>query len=220
MSTNKIKINTVNGGKDKHMLKGCYFLPSAIPGNYDFYDKNNKLLNDNVGNGEPFDFKLDGLSWEIYNLSIDDLRASGAWQNNDGRPNAAFEESGTFTAQAGGGEDEKVEDRIRIDRTHTDGGGGVGELLKGCFFTRLDDSRKFEFFNPNGDRLNDNVRNNVPFEFRHLEIDWELTSDFSQDDRHAHGPWKILNANTGEEEGGTFTAQAGGGLETVSSACA
>lgn len=101
--SNKIKITTVTGGKDKDMLKGCYFLPSTtVSDAYDFYDTNNNLLESNI-TGTSFDFPLGVYEWEIENLVISTTAASGDWSNNN--PNPTGEEDGTFQAQAGGGID-------------------------------------------------------------------------------------------------------------------
>ncbi|MDQ3666986.1 MAG: hypothetical protein M3410_10525 [Acidobacteriota bacterium] len=98
----KIKIDTVTGGKDKTKLKGCYFLPSTtISDSYDFYDTNNNSLATGI-TGTSFPFTLDGHSWEIENLVISATAASGDWSNDDASITA--DEEGTFQAQAGGGE--------------------------------------------------------------------------------------------------------------------
>jgi hypothetical protein len=103
--SNKIKIDTVTGGKDKDKLKGCYFLPSAtITGAYDFYDTNNGSLASGI-TGTSFSFVLDSHNWDIENLVISPSAASGDWSNDNASITA--EEEGTFQAQAGSGEPEE-----------------------------------------------------------------------------------------------------------------
>ena|SRR5215510_757769 len=105
--SDKIKIDTVTGGKSKDKLKGCYFLPSGTA--YDFYDKNNNLKNSGVSNGSSFSFPLDTLNWTISNLSISATQASGDWTNDAVEP--TDDESGTFQAQSGGGGDPKEREK-------------------------------------------------------------------------------------------------------------
>jgi hypothetical protein len=103
--SDKIKINTVTGGKDKDDLKGCYFLPSTTVNNaYDFYDTNNNSLATGI-NGTSFSFSLDDHAWEITSLVISSTAASGNWSNDDASITA--DEEGTFQAQAGSGEPEE-----------------------------------------------------------------------------------------------------------------
>jgi hypothetical protein len=104
--SDKIKIDTVTGGKDKDDLKGCYFLPSTTVSNgYDFFDTNNNSLATGI-TGTSFSFALDGHNWEIENLVISSIAASGDWSNDDASITA--DEDGTFQAQAGGGEPEET----------------------------------------------------------------------------------------------------------------
>lgn len=100
--SNKIKIDTVTGDKDKDELKGCYFLPSTtVAAAYDFYDTNNGSLATGI-TGTSFSFVLDGHNWEIENLVISTTAASGEWSNDNAGITAG--EDGTFQAQAGSGE--------------------------------------------------------------------------------------------------------------------
>jgi hypothetical protein len=100
--SNKIKIDTVTGDKDKDKLKGCYFLPSTtVSGAYDFFDTNNNSLASGI-TGTSFSFDLASYNWEIFNLVISNTAANGNWRNNN--PSITADEEGTFQAQAGGGE--------------------------------------------------------------------------------------------------------------------
>jgi hypothetical protein len=117
----KIKIGRVDGDKDKEDLKNCYFCPTGN-NTYAFYAKNdNTPLVTGITSGTPFSFSLPGstITWTIPNpndpthpFHIDDQDAGGSWFNNDTsvRPVAGDDgegESGTFSAQAGGGIDPK-----------------------------------------------------------------------------------------------------------------
>jgi hypothetical protein len=110
----KIKIKTVTGGKDKDDLKKCFFYPTTSPGEYDFYVRENNtdtLLASGITSGTSFTFTLDGYTWTIPDPSlpqvpfeINSTTAIGSWKNND--PSVSIEaqssgESGTFQAQAG-----------------------------------------------------------------------------------------------------------------------
>ena len=113
----KIKIDSVNGGKDKDELKGCYFLPTATPDVYNFYSKTGTLLASNVFSGATFSFMLpshQSYTWTIPNpapgseqFSINTQAARGSWFNTD--PSPMNDEGGTFTAQATGGADDGEE---------------------------------------------------------------------------------------------------------------
>jgi len=99
--SDKIKITTVTGDKDKDDLKNCYFLPSeTVSGAYGFYDTNNNLLSSDI-TGSSFSFSLNDLNWEITSLVISTTAASGNWSNDD--PTITADEDGTFQAQVGGG---------------------------------------------------------------------------------------------------------------------
>lgn len=110
----KIKINTVTGGKDKDDLKKCFFYPAA-DSTYGFYKRENgvdTLLASGITSGSSFSFTLDTYTWNVpdpgqpsTSFVIDAQNASGSWKNNDN--GAAVEdfqsngESGTFQAQTG-----------------------------------------------------------------------------------------------------------------------
>ena len=111
----KIRINSVLGGKDKDELKGCYFLLTATTDVYNFYYKTGLLLASNVFSNGTFSFQIPGenYTWTIPNpapgsepFTINSQGASGSWFNTDASP--MNEEGGTFTAQVSGGtEDEE-----------------------------------------------------------------------------------------------------------------
>jgi hypothetical protein len=109
----KIKINTVTGGKDKDDLKKCFFYPAA-DSTYGFYKKENgveTLLASGITSGGSFTFTLDTYTWNVPNpdpgqepFAISASSASGSWKNNDnGASNTRQSngESGTFQGQTG-----------------------------------------------------------------------------------------------------------------------
>lgn len=115
--SDKIKIETVTGGntEDQDDLKNCYFLPiEGNTGQYNFYDKNNNLVNttpSTIESGTDFTFSFeDDLleSWSITDLVItgtgQHATASGNWSNN--ADNIANDE-GSFQAAASGTLDEE-----------------------------------------------------------------------------------------------------------------
>lgn len=110
-----ITINTVNGTKDKHKLKDCYFYPTDVDGAYLLCSEHNETLTV-VASGQPFMFEHDGLIWKVPNplpgsepFTIVPGFASGSWQNND--VSITADDSGTFIAQgsgSAGGDDENA----------------------------------------------------------------------------------------------------------------
>lgn len=222
MST-KIKIDHVTGGKNKDDLKNCYFeLSPEIPGTYDFCDRHGNRLAAGLNIGEPFEFDLDGLTWVIFDWATDSLRASGNWRN-DG---PALEQSGTFTAQAGGGVDDQTDkprrilplEQISIFKVTED---GVKEPvpdspLLGCFFSPQS-ADEYMFFGPGGEKHHSNIVDGEEIDVEIGGQRWTLTTHFHPHHEMAHGRWKLKKSGSGEEDqGGTFTAQAGGGLSAAS----
>lgn len=111
--SDKIKIDTVNGGnaKDQRILKGCYFLPTGNPGDYQMYDRDNDLIVTDpalLTSGTGFMFTLDSIDWTISDFFITSTsksgHARGAWTNSA----QVDADEGTFTAQAGGGAEEET----------------------------------------------------------------------------------------------------------------
>ena len=121
VDTDKIKMKTLTGGKDKVDLTDCYFYPTgtSTPQQYNFYQKapgDDGLLAGPFASGGSFSFQLDNFTWTIPDPaqptnplvitgSGSTATATGSWHNSD--PTASIEdqssgESGTFTAQAGG----------------------------------------------------------------------------------------------------------------------
>lgn len=97
----KIKIDSVDGGKDGNDLKNCYFqLEEGSTTDYDFYSSSNVLLASDVQSGVAFSFTLDTFTWNM-TATITPPTATGTWSNND--PNADkdnWDENGSFQAQA------------------------------------------------------------------------------------------------------------------------
>jgi hypothetical protein len=113
----RIVIHTVHGGLDRGLLKGCYFEPTEVPGQYNFYQNGakptDKPLAERVSQSSTFHFKLGMWEWTVEgrNFLISNTAAFGDWHNNDKGPNhdEGDGESGTFTAQAGLGSDSEDE---------------------------------------------------------------------------------------------------------------
>ncbi|HKP80399.1 MAG TPA: hypothetical protein VJT69_00190 [Pyrinomonadaceae bacterium] len=107
----KIKIHTVHGGRDRAVLKHCFFYPSFAEEHvYVFCDKDGTVLADNVRSGFPFHFHLHHLKWTIPDPTgtepfvINHKDARGSWHNDSpDNPDDPAVETGTFTAQATGG---------------------------------------------------------------------------------------------------------------------
>jgi len=107
------------------MLTGCYFQPTDVPGEYNFYQKGakptDKPLAERLSQSNTFHFKLGPWEWTVEgrNFLISNTAAFGDWHNNDkiGDGDEGDGESGTFTAQAGTGRGEDVEDEAASSAT-------------------------------------------------------------------------------------------------------
>jgi hypothetical protein len=235
MSTNKIKIDHVTGGNNKDELKNCYFEPSSsIPGAYNFYDKNGHELAGGLLPGESFEFELDGLIWIIYEWSSDRLHAHGSWKNNG--PDPTGEQNGTFTAQAGGGVDVDDEtgqgdrifplDQIQIDAVFDADRVRITSPLVGCFFSPQSGPDEYMLFGQQGKTIKAQIKSDEIFTIDFAGTLWDLTVHVSPGNNKAHGTWMPHGKGTGEGtggvdgDGGTYTAQAGGGVPTAVSASA
>jgi hypothetical protein len=111
----KIKIKTVGGGKDKDDLLKCFFYPTTPAGPpYDFYKKENgveTLLASGITTGGSFSFSLDTYTWNVPDPNnptnpfwINTQGAGGSWTNNDTSVSITDQstgETGTFQAQTG-----------------------------------------------------------------------------------------------------------------------
>jgi hypothetical protein len=225
MSTNKIKIDHVTGGRNRDELKNCYFEASNIvPGGYDFFDKNGVELASGLLPGEPFEFGLDGHEWVIYDWTADTHHADGSWRN-DAPPEPELEQGGTFTAQAGGGVEDELDqgrrilplEQIVIDKVLEDGQ-PIDSPLLNCFFAPEgpEGAGEYLFFGHRGEKLHGKITDGLTFKVTVEEQEWEMTAHFHPHQGKAHGTWKP--AGDGEADGGTYTAQAGGGLATAASA--
>lgn len=212
--SNKIKIDTVTGGKDKNDLKGCYFLPSStVSGAYDFYDTNNNVLASGIS-GSSFSFSLSGYTWQIQNLVISSSAASGDWSNDD--PTITADENGSFQAQAGGGgiEEEDVAvsptastgDKIKIDKVT---GGKNKYKLKDCYFLPSRTLGTYNFYDTHNNVLAENISGST-FTFSLDNLDWQIQKLVITSST-ASGNWKNNNPQPIDDESGTFQAQAGGG---------
>src|SRR5262245_54399336 len=89
----KIKIHTVSGSnnEDDDDLKNFYFLPLATAAQYEFYDKNNNLVNTTpaiIQSGTEFTFSFEDDLMEVWTITPtfsgtgNQATASGSWSNN------------------------------------------------------------------------------------------------------------------------------------------
>lgn len=212
-------------GKTGSKLDKCYFLPADVPGTYNFYNKHGVLLARDVSSGKPFEFKLDGLDWEIKDLQINNVSASGDWSNDAPLPEGA--QDGTFQAQSGGGlptegsygESVSLDDppagAIEID---TVTGGADKDKLKKCYFLPSGTANQYNFYSKNGTLLASGLTTGNGFNFTHDSISWSIT-DFVIDATSASGDWSNPDNITAAQDG-TFQAQSGGGVDTGESASA
>ena len=105
--TKKIRINDVQGGdsRDQQALKRNYFYPTGVNDTYQFFDPGDDLIVTNppvVATGYSFSFTLQEMpeiTWTISNFDIDNLSATGSW-NNTHRIDL---DEGHFQAQSGPG---------------------------------------------------------------------------------------------------------------------
>ena len=227
MSTNKIKIDHVTGGRNKDDLKNCYFEPSTdLPGAYNFYDKNGDELASDLFPGEPFEFVVDDLTWVLFDWTADSQRANGHWRNN-GQAGPTLEQDGTFTAQAGGGADDETGEpdrilpveQITIIDVRLEDGTKIDNALMGCFFAPQGPAGEYMFFESNGDEKRNTIKSGNYFEFRMGDDLWVLKAHFHAKEEKVDGHWHSFSPDD-EEQGGTFTAQAGGGVPTAAYASA
>lgn len=100
-------------------------------------------------------------------------------------------------------------DQIKIDAVYDrDGKLVLDSHLLGCFFSPEDSGGEYFFFGEKGKELHSHLTSGQAFRVEHAGQTWELTVNFG-----AYGTWVPVAAGHGKgvEEGGTYTAQAGGG---------
>ncbi len=100
----------------------------------------------------------------------------------------------------------------------TDGTKITNELLE-CFFSPEGSAGDYMFFEQDGVEKGNSIKGGMYFEFKMADKIWVLKTNFHAKEMKAHGDWHSFGPDD-TDEGGTFTAQAGGGLETVASASA
>jgi len=100
-----------------------------------------------------------------------------------------------------------IESKIVIDQTT----GESGHLLQNCFFLPTDQKDVYDFYNPSGELLADDIVSGKDFCFELDKFHWDV-SNFRIDKFEAHGDWRNdAPTRTGAEDG-TFQAQSGGGV--------
>jgi hypothetical protein len=101
--------------------------------------------------------------------------------------------------------------KIKIDSTT---GGSDKNVLIGCYFEQSTTPGKYNFFGQNNRLLASNVSPSLPFLFHLNNWLWTI-GKLTIDNQHAHGDWAMTRTEPDpayEQEGGTFHAQAGGGV--------
>ena len=230
----KIFVDSFTGGSDGDDLIECYF-KQKNDGTYDFHDKDDHTKCTNLSVGSSCSFTLDeypGVTWTITLTSpCTATEVNGNWSNTDG----GFKEdaeSGTFTAQAGGGAgeggDEDVADeperilpleQIQIVAVWLEDGTKIDNALMNCFFSPQGPAGEYVLFEDDGKEKRSGIRGDEYFEFRMADQLWVLRVQFHAQEMRAHGHWHSFGPDDAEE-GGTFTAQAGGGMDTETAASA
>lgn len=216
----KIPINSYTGGSDGIDLEGAYFKYKKSDATYDFYDQDGNSKCTGLSVGSSCSFVLDedpDINWTITLTNpCSETEVSGNWSIPDSITGDG--EGGTFTAQAGDVEDDAVvEDKspqqdIVIYEVKSDHNRTFGAPLVGCYFSLEGNSGKYKLRGPNGKILHEGVTWNDTFKFTFDSQKWEMSSDILTLENKAKGRWKLLEGDEQEIDGGTFQAQAGGGV--------
>lgn len=235
----KIFIDSFTGGAAGDDLLECYF-KQKHDGTYDFHDKDDHSKCTDLSVGSSCSFTLDeypGITWAITLTNpCTATEVNGNWSNTDGGGEFHNDaESGTFTAQAGGGAgeggDEDVADepermlpleQIEIVEVFLRDGTKINNALLGCFFSPEGPAGEYIFFEQDGEEKRTAIRGGEYFEVRlddQRDQLWVLKAQFNANEMKAHGSWHWFGPEDAEE-GGTFTAQAGGGMDTETAASA
>lgn len=232
----KIYVDSYTGGSDGDDLVECYF-KQKHDGTYDFHDKDDHTKCTNLSVGSSCSFTLDeepGITWTITLKSpCSATEVNGNWSNTDGSGGFGDDgESGTFTAQSGGvpveGRGEDVAgapdrilplEQIQIIEVFLEDHTRIDNALLNCFFAPQGPSGDYVLFEDNGEEKRSGIRGDEYFEFRMADQLWVLRAQFHAKEMKAHGHWHSFGPDDAEE-GGTFTAQAGGGMDTETAASA
>lgn len=108
--SDKIKIHRVTGGttEDEDDLKGCYFLETGTAGQYQFYEKDNDLVNTTpatFASGTTITFSFEDDLMETWTMTPtitgtgQSATATGSWSNN---ADEIANDEGQFQAAASG----------------------------------------------------------------------------------------------------------------------
>lgn len=233
----KIFVDSFTGGSDGDDLVECYF-KQKHDGTYDFHDKDDHTKCTNLSVGSSCSFTLDeypGITWTITLTSpCTATEVNGSWSNTDGGVKEDGE-SGTFTAQAGGGaggggdadvagDNERILplEQIQIVDVRLKDGTKIDNALMGLFFSPQGPAGEYMLFEDDGKEQKGGIRGGEYFDFRLAEQPdqlWVLKAHFNAKEMNAHGSWHMFGPDDAEE-GGTFTAQAGGGMDTETAATA
>jgi hypothetical protein len=215
----KIVIDQVEVGGSQ--LMNCFFLPTDVDGAYNLYNSEATLLAANVVSGQDFNFTVDGVHFHIDDFRIDETAGSGKWKIRGDKPTA--EPGGTFQASSGGGVEGEVTSDVAttlplgaivIDKVT---GSPDKDKLKGCYFTV--NGVTYNLYSKNGKLLQSGISNGTNFTFNHdknpltsTDISWTVSS-FLISQAVASGNWTNTDTSITAEQGGTFQASSGGGVE-------
>ena len=109
-------------------------------------------------------------------------------------------------------------EQITIKHVFRDGVPITNDLLS-CFFAPQGVD-EYMFFAGNGEQKgNGGIKGGQYFSFKMAEEIWVLKAHFDAKKATAHGDWHSFGPD-GTDDGGTFTAQAGGGADLTSYASA
>lgn len=110
-------------------------------------------------------------------------------------------------------------EQITIQHVFRDGLPITNELLD-CFFSPQGTVGEYMFFKGDGEPKSDGgIKGGQYFSFDMAEKIWVMKAHFDAKKETAHGDWRSFGPD-GTDDGGTFTAQAGGGADLTSYASA
>jgi len=107
-------------------------------------------------------------------------------------------------------------EQITIDEVFLENGTPIDNALMRCFFSPQGPG-EYMFFRPDGQQKGSAIKGGDYFSFKIGDTLFVLKTHFHPNEETAHGDWHSFSPDS-EEQGGTFTAQSGGGMETTASA--
>jgi hypothetical protein len=108
-------------------------------------------------------------------------------------------------------------EQITIDEVRLKDGTPIDNALLSCFFSPQGPVGEYMFFRGDGQEKGSAIKGGEYFSFTVGDTLFVLKTHFHPQEEKAHGDWHSFSPDD-EEQGGTFTAQSGGGMETGASA--